>query len=90
MAQGLTVCLQCRRHGRNRFDLLVRKIPWRRKWQLTPVFLPRQSHGQRGLTGYSPWGHKESEATEHKSRQNDREQFKTQEEELSGDKESTR
>ena len=32
--------------------------PWRRKWQLTPVFLPGQSHGQRRLAGYSPWGHK--------------------------------
>ena len=32
------------------------KIPWRREWQLTPVFLPRESHGQRGLMGYSPWG----------------------------------
>ena len=35
----------------------VRKIPWRRKWQPTPVFLPGKFHGQR-LTGYSPWGHK--------------------------------
>ena len=32
------------------------KIPWRRKWQLTPVFLPRESHGQRSLVGYSPQG----------------------------------
>ena len=36
-----------------------RKIPWRRKWQLTPVFLPGKSHGQRSLTGYSPWVAKE-------------------------------
>ena len=35
---------------------LVRKIPWRRKWQLGPVFLPGKSHGQRSLVGYSPWG----------------------------------
>ena len=35
------------------------KIPWRRKWQSTPVFLPGESHGQRSLGGYSPWGHKE-------------------------------
>ena len=42
----------------------VRKIPWKRKWQPAPVFLPRESHGQRSLEGYSPWGHKESEATE--------------------------
>ena len=37
---------------------------WRRKWQLTPVFLPGASHGQRSLAGYSPWGHKESDMTE--------------------------
>ena len=35
----------------------VGKIPWRRKWQPTPVFLPGKSHGQRRLEGYSPWGH---------------------------------
>ena len=34
----------------------VRKIPWSRKWQPTPVFLPGESLGQRSLTGYSPWG----------------------------------
>ena len=34
----------------------VRKIPWRKKWQPTPAFLPRKTHGQRSLTGYSPWG----------------------------------
>ena len=39
-------------------------IPWRRKWQPTPVFLPGQSHGQRSLAGYSPWGHKESDRIE--------------------------
>ena len=43
---------------------MVRKIPWRRKWQPTPVFLPRKSHGQRTLAGYSPQGHKESDMTE--------------------------
>jgi len=36
----------------------VRRIPWRREWQPIPVFLPRKSHGQRGLAGYSPQGHK--------------------------------
>ena len=36
----------------------VRKISWRRKWQPTPVVLAGKSHGQRSLTGYSPWGHK--------------------------------
>ena len=36
----------------------------RRKWQLTPQFLPRKYHEQRSLAGYSPWGHKESDMTE--------------------------
>ena len=39
-------------------------IPWRRKWQPTPVFLPGESHGGRSLVGYSPWGCKESDTTE--------------------------
>ena len=39
-------------------------IPWRREWQPTPEFLPGESHGQRSLAGYSPWGHKESETTD--------------------------
>ena len=42
----------------------VGKIPWRRKWQPTPVFLPGKSHGQRSLVGYGPWGRKESAMTE--------------------------
>ena len=46
-------CLQRRRHG---FDPWVRKIPWRRKWQPTPVFLFGKSHRQRSLVDYSPWG----------------------------------
>ena len=37
---------------------LGQKIPWRRAWQPTPVFLPGESHWQRSLAGYSPWGHK--------------------------------
>ena len=45
---------QCRRHGY--LDLWVRKIPWQRKWQPTPVFLPGESHEQRSLVGYSPLG----------------------------------
>ena len=36
----------------------IGKIPWRSKWQLTPVFLLGESHGQRNLAGYSPWGRK--------------------------------
>ena len=42
----------------------VGKIPWRRAWQPTPVFLPGESHGQRNPAGYSPWGRKESDMTE--------------------------
>ena len=42
----------------------VRKIPWRRQWLPAPVFLPGESHGQRSLAGYSPWGHKELDRTE--------------------------
>ena len=45
------------------FSSWVRKIPWRREWQPTPVFLPGKSHGQRSLMGYSPWGHKELDMT---------------------------
>ena len=53
--------LQCRRPG---FDPWVGKIPWRKKWQPTPVSLPGKSHGQRSLEGCSPWGRKESGTTE--------------------------
>ena len=53
---GFFVCLFFKRH---RFDPWVGKIPWRRKWQPTLVFLPEESHGQKSLAGYSPWGHKE-------------------------------
>ena len=51
----------CRRPG---FDPWVGKIPWRREQLPTPVFWPGEFHGQRSLTGYSPWGHKESDTTE--------------------------
>ena len=47
---------QCRTHKRLGFNPWVRKTPWRRTWQPTPVFLPGESHGQRSLVGYSPWG----------------------------------
>ena len=46
---------QCKRH---RLDPWVGTIPWRRKWQPIPVFLPGKSHGQKSLAGYSPWGPK--------------------------------
>ena len=59
---------QHRRHKRCRFDPWVGKIPWRRKWQPTPVVLSGESHGRRSLAGYSPWGHKESDTTEGTSR----------------------
>ena len=55
------VCLQCRRPG---FDPQFGKIPWRRAWQPTPVFLPGESHGQKNLASYSPWGRKELDMTE--------------------------
>ena len=46
------------------FDLWVRKIPWRWKWQPSTVFSPGEFHGQRNLGGYRPWGHKEMDKTE--------------------------
>ena len=45
------------------FNPWVGKIPWRKKWQPTPVFLPGRSHGQRSLAGCSPGGQKESDMT---------------------------
>ena len=59
-SDGKKICLQCRRPG---FDPWVGKIPWRREWQPTPVFLPGESHEQRSLAGYSPGGHKELNTT---------------------------
>ena len=53
-------CCQCRRGS---FDPWVGKIPWRRKWQPTPVFLPGECHGQGSLAGDSPQGCKELETT---------------------------
>ena len=47
---------QCRSHNRLGFDPWVGKIPWSRKWQPTPIFLPGRSHEQRSLVGYSPLG----------------------------------
>ena len=63
-ANGKEPACQCRRHKRRRFDPWVGKIPQRRAWQPTPVFLPGKSHGQRSLAGSSPWGRKESDTTE--------------------------
>jgi len=49
---GKEPACQCRRCKGGRFDPWVGKIPWRRKCQPTPVFLPEESHGQRSLVGY--------------------------------------
>ena len=61
MAQWEEFTSKCKRH---RFDPWVGKIPCRRKWQPSPVFLPGEFRGQRSLMGYSPWGCKESDMTE--------------------------
>ena len=50
-ASGKEPTCQCRRLRRPGFDPCVRKIPWRRAWQPTPVFLPREFHGERSLVG---------------------------------------
>ena len=63
MSRG-TVVKKCRRCKRRGFSPWVRKISWRWKGQPTLVFLPGESHGQTSLTGYSPWGCKELDATE--------------------------
>ena len=46
------------------FDPWAGKIPWRREWLPTPVFLPGEFHGEVSLVGYSPWGRKESDMTD--------------------------
>ena len=60
--RGKGPACRSRRHG---FNPSVWKIPWGRKWQPTPVFLPGEFNGQRSLVGYSPWGCKELDTTEH-------------------------
>ena len=64
-ASGKESACKCTRHKRRKFDPWVGKIPWRRAWQPTPVFLPGESYGQRSLVGYSPQDHEESDTTEH-------------------------
>ena len=59
--QNEGLCLQCGRPG---FDPWVRKIPWKRKWQPTLVFLPGESQGWGSLVGCHLWGHTESDTTE--------------------------
>ena len=57
-SDGKSVCLQ---YWRPKFDPKVRKIPWRRKWQPTPVLLPGKFHGWRSLVGYSPRGQSQTQ-----------------------------
>ena len=64
MAQWSRICLESRRHRRLKFDPWVRKVPWRREWQLTPVFRLEKFHEQRSPVGYSPRGCQESDMTE--------------------------
>ena len=69
-ASGKETLSQDQRRKRQGFDPWVGKIPWR-TWQPTPVFLPRESHGQRSLAGYGQQSHKEldmTEVTEHACR----------------------
>ena len=63
--RGKESTCQCRGHKRHTLDPWVGKIPWSRKWQPTPVFLPRESRRQGSLANYSPWGHKDLGTTEH-------------------------
>ena len=63
-ASGKEPACQCRRCKRCRFDPWVGKIPRRRAWQPTPVFLPEESQGERSLAGHSTYGCKESDMTE--------------------------
>ena len=55
---------------RHRFKSWVGKIPWKREWEPTPVFLSGEFYGQRNLVGYNTWGHTESEMTERLSTHN--------------------
>ena len=62
MVKNLPVnATRCRRHG---FDPWVWRIPWSRKGQPTPIFLPGKSHGQKSLGECSPWGCKELDMTD--------------------------
>ena len=63
---GKESACQCRRPL---FDPWVGKIPWRSKWQASTVFLPGESHGQRSLADYSPWGHKRSQTVNNTKQQ---------------------
>ena len=69
---------QCQRHKRHGFSLCVWKIPWRKKWQPTPIFLLGEFHGQRTLLGYSPGSHTELDTTERLSTQKFKKPFLAQ------------
>ena len=64
VASGKEPTCQCRKQKRHTLDPWARKIPWRSVWQRTPIFLSRESHGQKNLAGYSSEGLKESDMTE--------------------------
>ena len=64
MVQWVRICLQYRRHRRCGFDPRVGNIPWKRKWQPTPVVLPGKFMDQGSLVGCCPWGHKELNTTQ--------------------------
>ena len=72
-ASGKEPACQSRRHKIPGFDPWVRKIPWRRAWLLTPVLSPGESHEEKSLVGYSPWGHTELDTNEATSMKSDHE-----------------
>ena len=63
-SSGKECACRCRRHKKCGFDPWIGRIPWRRAWQPTPVFLPGEFHGQKSLVGFSPQGCKELYTTE--------------------------
>ena len=64
ITSGKEPACQCRRHKRHQFNPCVGKIPWSKKRQPTPVFLPGKLREQKSLQGYSPWGCKELDTIE--------------------------
>ena len=56
---GKIVYILDKKLERHEVDTYVGEIPWRRKWQSTPVLLPGEFHGKRSLVDYSPWGRRE-------------------------------
>ena len=63
IGRQILYCLGPPGKPQSKYLLTIYYLLWRRKWQLTPIFLPGESHRQRSLMGYSPWGWKESETT---------------------------